>query len=295
MKEISATERITAFLDFFEIGGVQRWMGEMMLGVFYSLETYHLGFDSTLLLSAGYFSTFLLLCYLQAVNDFFDVDIDKSRLEHTKHYGDLSRKGPVVGVRISKLEASSAIAFVSVAGLVLSVFVSTHFLIVSLLIVLMATLYSAPPIRYKEIYPFSTFGEIVGNFLPFLAGYAVFNPIDWRAILVAAIPALAATNNRFRHEIKMFDFDRSTGKKTVAVVHGVQAAKFLAKVSILLNLVEILVLSVLSWFSPRFLFALLLYMVLAYALWYRYLRGLARRLFGLSWGFMFSLLILAYI
>jgi len=295
MKTYSATERIVAFVDFFEIGGVQRWMGEMMLGVFYSLGTYYLPFNSTLLLVVGYVSTFLLLCYLQAINDFFDADIDKARLKYTKKYGDLSKKGPIIGDRISKVEAALSIVFVSSVGLILSVLVSTHFLIISLLIALMATLYSAPPIRYKEIYPFSTLGEIVGNFLPFLAGYAIINPIDWKAILVAVIPATAATNNRFRHEIKMFNFDRSTGKKTVAVVHGLQTAKVLARVCMILNLVEILMFPVLLLFSLKFLLLLLLYMFLAYALWYGFLRGLTRKIFGFSWGFMFSLLILVYI
>jgi len=295
MKTYSTTERIVAFSDFFEIGGVQRWMGEMMLGVFYSLENRYLIFNSPLLLAVGYVSTFLLLCYLQAVNDYFDVDIDKVRLEYTKKYSGLSKKGLIIGERISKVEASFSIVFLSAVGLALSVLVSTHFLIISLLIVLMATLYSAPPVRYKEIYLFSTLGEIIGNFLPFLVGYAVFNPIDWRAILVAAIPATSGTNNRFRHEIKMIEFDRSFGKKTIAVVHGLQTAKVLAKACVLLNLVEILVFSFLFSFPLRFLLLLLLYMFLAYALWYGFLKGLVRKIFGLSWGFMFSLLILLYL
>lgn len=288
-------QKIAAFVDFFEIGGVQRWMGEAVLGVFYSLESSYLSSDSTFLLVVGYVSTFLLLSYLQAVNDYFDLEIDKARLQYTKNYGDLSKKGPIVGNRISKAEASLSIVLTLAAGLILSIFSSIHFLIVSLLIILMATLYSAPPVRYKEMYLFSTFGEIIGNFLPFLAGYAIIGAVDWKVVLVAAIPAMAATNNRFRHEIKMANFDKSTGKKTIAVVHGLGSARFLARACIVLNLIEVFALSVLGWFSLRFFLLLLVYIFFAYAFWYQYLKGLARKILGLSWGFLFSLFILIYI
>lgn len=90
----------------------------------------------------------LVISHIMALNDYFDVEIDKKKGTR-QALAEIPRR----------LAGALAVIFLSL-GLVFAWLVSLTYFVISLALALLSAAYSAPPIRYKEVYPFSTLGEI---------------------------------------------------------------------------------------------------------------------------------------
>ena len=217
------------------------------LGIWYSHEVAPLSADPSILrFIFGFAGILFVTSYIMASNDYFDAEIDKQK-------GDKYALG-----EIPKGLAIAIVIILLFFGLLFAFLVSPIYFSIILIMVLLSTAYSAPPIRFKEVYPFSTLGEISGAYLLFLAGCVIVAPISINALIISLIPCLAKARQRLGHELYFDKFDRETGKKTLAVVHGVGTVRLLRRLCIFIILALILVLLYTQWISLNFLFFLVI-------------------------------------
>jgi len=207
----------------------------------------------------------LILCYNQSINDCFDVEIDKIKEER------MGKKLIVSRVFSQKTALAIAVSIL-VFGLTSAWLGSVNLFFVAVFMAFLGTIYSAPPLRLKMKYPFSTITEFVGCFLPFLAGVTVLSSLTWQPIIISSVFCFLAMVHRFMHEIYYSEIDSATGKMTVAVKKGVKTAKTFRKAFLLIGVLEFLLFSLLGWVSFGLLLLFFIYVLLCVEnLWVNYL------------------------
>jgi len=281
--------KASAFLKAVDLPAIQTGTGSVGVGLLYSSQAVLLPADRSFV---GLFFAFagivFILFYIMALNDYFDVEIDK--LKEERH---------ALAEIPKRVVAALVVVFLNF-GLLFAWLASPIYFVISLVLVLLSTAYSAPPVRYKEVYPFSTLGEVTGGFFLFLAGYSLLAPIEVRALSVSLIPCLIVAYGRLRHEVRFVKFDKETGKKTLAVVHGVGKVRLLMRFCILLMVALCIGLFLAGWFSLTFLSFFVLFLVGSFHT--RILKKMApstyRRELWLTenfWGFGYFFLVVAWI
>jgi 4-hydroxybenzoate polyprenyltransferase len=283
----SILQKLTAFSHLVELTTVNRWITASLLGFFYFIQNHNVAFNIFQPLGA-LLGLWLVLCYVMAINDCFDIEDDKIKSK-------ITGKKLIVSVEISAKDALVLSLIMLLLGLTISWFVSESFLIISLLIVGLSTLYSVPPIRYKRIFPLSTIGESVGALLPFLSGYAILGYLDYRALIVSVFFALITVFWRFFHEARFYEVDLKTGKTTFAVVYSPKKALNIGRVFLLIGFVESLMLLAFTWISFEFFILSCLYFLFSSSLWYRIsILKPWRNLFDAVWGLIFSMIVVLF-
>ena len=241
--------RLSAYAELITISFAQTPMISIGLGLLCSSEISPSQNNlSIITLAFAFAGMVLVLAHIMVINDYFDVEIDKKK-DQIQTLTEIPRR--VAGVL--------ATVFLGL-GLLLAWLTSPTYFIISLALALLSAAYSAPPIRHKQVYPFSTMGEATGAFLLFWAGYSLSAPLDVRAILVSFIPFLVLVVWRLKHEIRYVEFDKDTGKKTLAVVHGVHRVKLLVSLCYLSIVALTMGLFFAGWFSTTFLFFLIIFL-----------------------------------
>lgn len=258
MKKGEVTRYLGGLLALVDVLGWQKWFGAAVLGFAFALD---LGSSCSLLQFQGLVVAIpLILCYIQSVNDCFDVEIDKMKEK-------IMGKDLIVSNIISRKMALAMTFSFLLVGLVSAGFASVSLFVVASAMALLGTLYSVPPFRLKMKYPFSTLIQFAGCFLPFLAGVASINIVTLQALIISSIFAVLAMIHRFAHEIKHYKVDLVTGKETVAVKKGLETTTKLFRLSALLGAVEYVAFFVLGWFNTVSLFLFVLYLALIIAPW----------------------------
>jgi len=253
---------VTALWRFLDVVGWQKWFGAAVVGFAFALSANNdwsvYGIQGLLI------GVTLALCYNQSVNDCFDISIDQLK---EKAMGKELVVSNIISVKMALALTFSILAL----GLLSAWFTSVNLFIVCSFMAFLGTIYSAPPLRLKMAYPYSTGSQFIGCFLPFLAGVSCLRPITLKDIAVSSIFAMLAMTHRFEHEIENYEVDRKTNKKTVAVVNGLRTAEWLKKTCIMLGVVEFILFFIFGWFSLVFLLFFLLYLVLCidYHFWFR--------------------------
>ena len=209
---VPARRRVGALITFYDLPAVQIWVAAAALGLGYSLQSVGVAGARWVL---ALVAMGLLFMYLMAINDLYDIEIDSMKHEHS---------GLVTGA-ITKREAEVAVAVSGFLGLAGSFLVSYWFFAFAVIIFLLSTLYSAPPVRFKKFYPYSTLGELAGGYFLFLLGFSIFSVPTPESYVATLVPALIAASMRLGHEAKYAEFDRATGKRTMAVVHGAKSVQ----------------------------------------------------------------------
>ncbi|MGD0494765.1 MAG: UbiA family prenyltransferase [Candidatus Bathyarchaeia archaeon] len=256
MKKGEVTRYVGGLLALVDVLGWQKWFGAAVLGFAFALG---LSSSCSLLQFQGLVVAIpLILCYIQSVNDCFDVEIDKMKEK-------IMGKELIVSNIISRKMALVMTFSFLLVGLVSAGFASVSLFIVASAMALLGTLYSVPPFRLKMKYPFSTLIQFAGCFLPFLAGVASINSVTLQALILSSIFAVLAMIHRFAHEIKNYKADLVTGKETVAVRKGLETTTKLFRLSAMLGVVEYAAFFVLGWFNTVSLFLFVLYLALIIA------------------------------
>jgi len=241
-----------------DVVGWQKWFGAAVLGFAFALDS---GKDFSLLQFQGLVVGIpLILCYIQAVNDCFDVEIDELKEK-------ITGKELVVSKIVSRKSALTITSAILLIGLVSAVFASVSLFAVALAMALLGTLYSVPPFRLKMKYPFSTLIQFAGCFLPFPAGVASVSTITLPTMIISSIFAVLAMIHRFAHEIGNYKVDLLTGKGTVAVKNGLKTATTLFRLSALVGVAEFAFFFVLGWFNTVSVFLFVLYLAITIAPW----------------------------
>ena len=273
MKTNETTRYIGGLIRLVDVLGWQKWFGAAVLGFAFALNL-NSSF-SPLQLQGLIVGIPLILCYLQAVNDCFDVEIDEIKKE-------VMGKELIVSNIISRKAALTVTFSIVLFGLVSSAFASASLFAVALAMALLGTLYSAPPFRLKMKYPFSTLIQFAGCFLPFLAGVATISTVTLQTIIISSIFAVLAMIHRFSHEIKHYKVDLLTEKKTVAVTKGLSTATTLFRLSIMVGVVEFALFFVLGWFNTVYSFLFILYLTITIApyTWLRRMPAILKPIFS---------------
>lgn len=258
LKNGGVFQKLKAFGCLVELNTVNRWLAAGAMGFFYFIATFKADFSFVQVLT-GLLAIFLILCYVMAINDCFDVEEDKIKSQ-------LTHKKLVISEEISIRDAMLLSLIMLCFGLVISWFISEAFFVVVLIIVSLSTLYSVPPVKYKRIFPLSTVGESVGAFLPFFAGYAIFGLPDVRTLIISAIFAFTTIYLRFYHEAFFREVDSKTGKMTFAIVFGSKISHNLGRGFLLFGIFESLVLLFLGWVSLEFFILFYIYLIFSLGL-----------------------------
>jgi 4-hydroxybenzoate polyprenyltransferase len=277
---------VLAYVELVSVSSIQRPIIAVGLGLLCSSEmSLSQNGSSIFNFIFAFAGMILILGHIMVLNDYFDVEIDKEK-DQSPTLTEISRRAAGV----------LAIIFLSL-GLLIAWLVSTVYFTISLALVLLSAAYSAPPIRYKEKYPFSTVGEAIGAFLLFWAGYSLFSSLDVRAIVVSLIPFFLLLIGRLKHEIYYVNFDKLTGKKTLAVVHGVYKVRMLVRFCIL-SIIGLTISSFfVGWFSPVFLFFLFIFLgVIALNSISSSINGFwLKARFNYVWGFAYFFIIVFWV
>ncbi len=256
-----------------DVLGWQKWFGAAVLGFAFALGLSN-NF-SPLQFQGLVVAIPLILCYIQSVNDCFDVEIDEMREK-------IMGKELVVSNIISRETALTMTFSILLIGLVSAAFASVSLFAVAFAMALLGTLYSVPPFRLKMKYPFSTLIQFAGCFLPFLAGVASISNLTLQTITISSIFAVLAMIHRFAHEIKHYKVDLVTGKGTVAVKKGLRTTRILFRLSALVGVVEFAWFFALGWFNvvSLFLFVLYLGLIIVPWVWLRHVPGSLKTIFS---------------
>lgn len=206
-EQVPLRRKLGALIAFHDLPAVQVWVASAALGLGYSIE--RVGLLGSRWLLALVAMGFLFM-YLMGVNDLFDAEIDSQKHQYSA----------LVTGAITKTEGTLAVAVSGVLGLVGSFLVTWWFFGLAVIIFLLSTLYSAPPVRFKRFYPVSTLGEFAGGYFLFPLGLSIVTPPTTEGYLISLVPFSIAASMRLGHEAKYVDFDKATGKRTFAVIHG---------------------------------------------------------------------------
>lgn len=246
----SSRQKLGAYVKFFDIDATQAWIGAVALGLLYSIGNN--GVISILYGICSLFAISLVFFYLMGVNDYFDMDVDRKKGE----------RSVLLRGEISLKEAAISLYLTAIIGLLLSLLVSYWFFFNLSAIFILSSLYSIPPVRYKRYYPYSTLGEISGAYFLFLTGYSIGAPPAWQALVVSTIPTALVTYKRLRHEVRHVEFDRTTGKNSMAVVHGPKVAKFVSQIILAIALVELFIFALIGLVSAIFIIFLTVFVII---------------------------------
>jgi len=257
-------QSIAGVLKIADFGGWQKWSGAAILGFASAISK---GNSFSLLQIQGIaIGMPLVLSYNQAINDCFDVEIDKVKEEMTG-------KKLVVTNTISYKTALAVTCSFLLIGLISSWFASASLFLFCLFGAVLGTLYSAPPFRLKMRYPFSTLIQFLGCFFPFLAGAASIGNLTIQTLAISSSFAVFAIIQRFNHEITNYEVDFRTGKKTIAVVKGLKTAILFRRFALLLGIMALVVFFILGWLNIvlLFLFGVYLFLIISSGIWLRFL------------------------
>lgn len=278
-------------LMFIDVTGWQKWFGAAVLGFAFALNSNSC--FSLVQLQGLVVGLPLILSYNQSVNDCFDVEIDETKEK-------LRGQQLIVSKVISQRTALTITFLILLIGLLSTWMGSLSLFLLSCIMALFGTLYSAPPFRLKMVYPFSTLIQFAGCFLPFLAGVTLISTMTFQTIIISSFFAVLAMVHRFLHEIENYKVDAQTGKKTFAVTRGLRTAQMLLRLCAFVGVAEFAAFFILGWLNVvlLFLFALYVFAIIISWRWRSYmppsLRTVFARLEMVSSFFLLFIVLLVY-
>jgi len=162
---------------------------------------------------------------------------------------------------------------------------------------LLGVAYSFPIPGYKGkgIRLLSSLLHVAGSLLTFLLGYALFSPIDWRALLVGGYFGLIISAGHLVQEIQDVEGDRAADIATLAVTIGRRQAFLLAFLLFTLSFGYLYGLAALGHLPPLAAYLLVFYPVLcllAIGTWRRGLDPVRVGRFRSSYRLLFGVLVL---
>jgi 4-hydroxybenzoate polyprenyltransferase len=139
-------------------------------------------------------------------------------------HGDLKDPNRAHCTFVAKGVSRGEVGFLAMSLLALSLVIfglagSTVF-VLAVAIASLSALYSAPALHMKGMPLGSSALHLVGGALHFLLGYAMFAPIDARAVAVSCFFGLVFTAGHFTHEARDREGDMLNGIRTNAVAFG---------------------------------------------------------------------------
>jgi chlorophyll synthase len=160
-----------------------------------------------------------ILCGLsQVINDYFDREIDA--------INEPNRLIPA-GL-VSFQQVMLTILVLAPVGVALALILGQGVLLFTSVGLLLALMYSVPPIRAKRNgWAGNTLVAVSYEGLAWLAGHIAFAPLTGSSILVAALYSVGAHGIMSINDFKSIDGDRKVGIRTIPVLYGPRGAAWL--------------------------------------------------------------------
>jgi 4-hydroxybenzoate polyprenyltransferase len=231
----------TFFTGFIRIRGVFNWLTISFFGFLLGIPS----LDITSYMVPLFFfvvSTFFILAFTFAINNYYDIDTDKENPRR-------AHLNAIASGKISKQTGLLLNFIFIVIPLVLSLFFTVEVFVFCAFLILWMWAYSAPPLRLKGRAGF----DILWHFIAFLAlilwGSYLAGNISMINILVAISFGLFGVFAQIDNHIHDYPFDKASGSKTFAVWIGINKANIALKVTFIIYIVFLLPLIVLFSFS----------------------------------------------
>ena len=244
-----------ALLRHIRFGEVFVLQGTPLMGAAFSMGTLSATNVETLLVFL--IGSILLVAHVFTLNDWADI-------AHALKAAD---------PQVSSLRLFWFSLFLLIASLLVFSLISARVVLLGAIVAVLGFFYSHPKLNFKGTPIASSFPHLIGGLFHFLLGYAVFMPIDQRAVFIALFFALTFAAGHLNHEVRDFELDAKNNARTNAVAFGRRPA-FIA--GLVVFTLAYLCLFLLGWFRfiprPLSLIAALLYLLHFY--WsLRVLRG----------------------
>ena len=231
------------FTGFIRIRGVFNWFAISFFGFLLGISSLDI---TSYIVPLIFFvvSTFFILAFTFAINNYYDIDTDKENPRR-------ANLNAMASGKITKHTGMMLNLIFIVVPLVLSLFYTTAVFVFCAVIILWMWIYSAPPLRLKGRPGL----DILWHFIAFLAlvlwGSYLAGNVSLITILVAVSLGIFGCFAQIDNHIHDYPFDKASGSKTFAVWIGIHKATVALKVSFILYMVFLIPLIVLfSLYSP---------------------------------------------
>ncbi|HWR27561.1 MAG TPA: prenyltransferase [Candidatus Thermoplasmatota archaeon] len=231
------------FTGFIRIRGVLNWFAISFFGFLLGISS----LDITSHIVPLFFfvvSTFFILAFTFAINNYYDIDTDKENPRR-------AHLNAMASGKITKHTGMMLNLIFIVIPLVLSLFYTPEVFVFCAVLILWMWMYSAPPLRLKGRPGL----DILWHFIAFLAlllwGSYLAGSVSQMTLLIAISLGIFGCFAQIDNHIHDYPFDKASGAKTFAVWTGIHKATVALKVSFILYMVFLIPLIVLfSLYSP---------------------------------------------
>ena len=241
-KDESKTGAVRLFLtSFIRIRGVLNWSAISFFG-------FLLGVTSLDVLSYLFplfvflVSTFFILAFTFAINNYYDVETDKENPRRV-------HLNAIASGRLSKRTGKVLIIIFIVIPLVLSLVYSREAFVFCALLLLWMWAYSAPPFRSKGRPGWDIIWHFVGFAALLLWGSYLAGSVSMMHVLVAISIGIFGCIGQIDNHIRDYPFDKASGSITFAVWIGLQRAQTALYVVFIIYIVSLVPLIVLYSFQ----------------------------------------------
>jgi 4-hydroxybenzoate polyprenyltransferase len=222
---------------FIRIRGVVTWLAISFFG--FLLGTSSLDITSyTVPLIFFVISTFFILAFTFAINNYYDIDTDKEN----------PRRAHLNAMASGKISKQTGMLFnliFIIIPLVLSLFVTLEVFVFCAFLIFWMWAYSAPPLRLKGRAGLDILWHFIAFFALILWGSYLAGSVSMINILVAVSLGIFGCFAQIDNHIHDYPFDKASGSKTFAVWIGIHKASVALKVSFIIYLFFLLPLIVL--------------------------------------------------
>lgn len=230
--------------EFIRVRGVVNWSAISFIGFILGMSS--LDFSSYMVpLLVFIISTFCILSFTFAINNFFDVDSDREN----------PRKRQINAIASGKISKQTGvflnITFI-VIPLVVSIFFKLEVFLICALILAWMGIYSVPPLRLKGRPGIDVLWHFFAFFLLVMWGSSISGSIGLINFLVAISLGIFSCTAQIWNHILDYSFDKSSGTTTFAVWAGLDIAKTTLKILVIIHmifLIPLILLYSLSYYS----------------------------------------------
>ncbi len=225
------------FTGFIRIKGVCNWLALSFFGFLLGISTLDIT-DYLIPLAFFLVSTFFILAFTFAINNYYDIDTDKNNPRR-------AALNILASGALSKQTAMMLNILFVIIPLVLSVFYSWQVCVFCGFLIAWMWMYSAPPLRLKGRPGLDILWHFIAFFALILWGSYLAGTISLLNILVAVSLGMFGCFAQIDNHIHDYPFDKASGSKTFAVWIGLDNANIALKCVFILYVVCLIPLIVL--------------------------------------------------
>jgi 4-hydroxybenzoate polyprenyltransferase len=230
----------TFLTGFIRIRGVVTWLAISFFGFLLGISSLDI---TSYMISLFFFvvSTFFILAFTFAINNYYDIDTDKENPRR-------AHLNAMASGKISKQTGMVLNIIFIVIPLVLSLFFTVEVFVFCAFLIFWMWAYSAPPLRLKGRAGLDILWHFIAFFALVLWGSYLAGSVSVINILVAVSLGIFGCFAQIDNHIQDYPFDKASGSKTFAVRIGIHKASVALKLSFIIYILFLIPLIVLFSF-----------------------------------------------